>query len=54
MKIKVSFEYPPIPSRNFDWLAYDDDSYDGPGSPLGHGPTREEAIADLLEKLEDQ
>jgi hypothetical protein len=53
MKIKVSYEYPPIPDRNHDWCAYDDDTYDGPGSALGWGPTRETAIADLLSQLED-
>lgn len=33
------------------WLAYDADSYDGPGSALGAGRTRQEAIDDLVEKL---
>jgi hypothetical protein len=35
------------------WTAIDDNTYDGPGSALGHGATREEAVADLLWKLED-
>jgi hypothetical protein len=51
MNIKTSFDYPPIPIRNFDWSAWDDDAYDGPGSPLGRGPTEDAAIADLLEQL---
>lgn len=33
------------------WLAYDDDSYDGPGSALGHGQSEQEAIEDLMEQL---
>jgi hypothetical protein len=53
VKIKVSFEYPPIPDRSHDWCAYDDDTYDGPGSVLGRGPTREAAIADLLSQFAD-
>jgi hypothetical protein len=53
MKIKTSYVFPPIPIRNFDWCAYDDNTYDGPGSVIGWGPTRESAIADLLEQLED-
>jgi hypothetical protein len=28
----------------------DDNTYDGPGSKVGWGPTREAAIKDLLEK----
>lgn len=34
------------------WVAYDDDTYDGPGSTIGWGETREEAIALLMEQLE--
>lgn len=33
------------------WQAYDDDTFDGPGSLVGWGPTREAAIADLQEKM---
>jgi hypothetical protein len=53
MTIKTSYVFPPIPDRSRDWCAYDDDTYDGPGSVLGWGPTKEAAIADLLERLED-
>jgi hypothetical protein len=35
------------------YSAIDDDTYDGPGSPIGTGPTEAAAIADLLEQLED-
>ena len=56
MKIKTTYIFPPIPVRQFDWCAVDDDTYDGAeGSncPIGFGRTQEEAIADLLEKMEE-
>lgn len=40
---------PPIPLRDFDWAATQDD-YE-PGCPIGYGRTREEAVADLEEQL---
>ena len=52
MNIRTKFVYPPIPDRRFDWSAVDDDTYDGPGSPIGTGPTEEAAIADLMEQIE--
>jgi hypothetical protein len=52
VKIITSYDFPPISDRRFDWSAYQDGWE--PGLPLGHGPTREAAIADLLEQLEDQ
>lgn len=36
------------------WIAVDDDSYDGPGSPYGYGATEQEAIDNLKEKLEER
>jgi hypothetical protein len=58
MKIRTTHVYPPIPMRNFDWLAVDDETYDGaPDSrsrnQIGYGRTEAEAVADLKEKLED-
>lgn len=50
MKIRTEYAFPPIPIRSHDWLAIDDDTYDGPGSKIGHGPTEQAAIDDLLEK----
>jgi hypothetical protein len=50
MKIRTSFEHPPIPIRDFDWSAVTDD-YE-PGHPIGRGATEAEAIADLKEQLE--
>jgi hypothetical protein len=51
MNVRTEFVYPPIPDRRFDWSAVDDDTYDGPGSPIGTGPTEEAAIADLMEQM---
>jgi len=51
VKIITEREYPPIPSRAFDWSAVTDD-YE-PGDPIGYGATEGEAIADLKQKLED-
>jgi hypothetical protein len=52
-KISAEFVYPPIPLRQFDWSAVDDNTYDGaPDSgnrhQIGYGRTEDEAIVDLL------
>lgn len=60
IKVRTTHEYPPIPVRDMDWSAVDDDTYDvdcdqdGYFStcPIGRGATEEAAIADLLEQLE--
>jgi hypothetical protein len=52
MKIKTEYFAKPIPSRKFDWSAIDDDTYDGPGSPVGYGSTEQEAIIDLIDKVQ--
>lgn len=46
--IVISFTYPPIPIRNFDWTA----TRKGwePGEPYGQGRTPIVALADLLER----
>ena len=54
MKIRTEYVYPPIPLRQFDWAAYDDDTYCGCGechSLVGYGPTEQAAIDDLNEQL---
>jgi len=51
--IFVKYDPPPIPDRRNDWSAVTKD-YDGPGSPIGWGRTRIEAITDLVEQIEDQ
>jgi len=63
MKIKTSFDYPPIPFRGCDWSAIDADTYDmmdidedgtvTSSYPVGRGATEAEAIADLLTQMED-
>lgn len=49
-RIVTSCEYPPIPTRAFDWLATLGD-YE-PGAPLGRGATEDLAIADLLGQVD--
>jgi hypothetical protein len=53
MKIRTDFVYPPIPIRDFDWSAVDDDTYDGPGCPVGYGRTEQAAIDDLMAQIDD-
>jgi hypothetical protein len=53
MKIRTEFVYPPIPIRDFDWIAVDDDTYDGHGGPIGYGRTEADAVADLMEQIEE-
>lgn len=58
MKIRTSFDYPPIPLRDFDWSAWDEDTYDGAEDSstrhqIGYGRTEAEAIVALKEMLED-
>lgn len=57
VKVHTNFDYPPIPVRTMDWSAVSD-NYDGAEdssnrSQIGRGATEQEAIADLLEQLED-
>jgi hypothetical protein len=60
IKVRTHFEYPPISDRSFDWIAVTDDydcdcDQDGYFStcPIGRGATEQEAIADLLEQIEE-
>lgn len=52
MKIKTTYDPPPIPIRSFDWSAIDDDTYDGEGSKIGYGPCEQAAIDDFLEQID--
>lgn len=52
-RIVTCFVYPPIPTNRYDWQAVDDDTYE-PGCPIGYGATEAEAVANLLELLEDE
>jgi hypothetical protein len=60
MKIVTSYDYPPIPTRDFDWSAIDEDTYDGTedSGPIahmcGHGATEEAAIQDLKNQFADR
>lgn len=54
MRIVTSNVFPPIPVRTMDWSAVDDDTYDGEGCAIGWGETEQQAIADLLEQLNDE
>ena len=54
LRIATDHVFPPIPIRQFDWCAYDDNSYDGPGSVLGHGRTEQEAIENLTQELAER
>ena len=51
--IITSHVYPPIPCRNFDWSAHVDE-LGADCSPCGHGATEADAIANLIEQLEDE
>lgn len=54
MKLKTDFWLKPIPDRQFDWSCVDDDTYDGPGCPIGYGPTEQAARDDLLEQIAEK
>ena len=45
-KILTSYDYPPIPIRDYDWSAFRED-YDE-GDLIGYGETEQSAINDLL------
>jgi hypothetical protein len=56
MKIVTNFWMKPIPLRQFDWSAVDDDTYEGgedSNCPIGYGATEQEAIQDLKEQIEE-
>jgi hypothetical protein len=49
--MKIRTEYKP----SAEWMAVDDDSYDGAGpNILGWGATEQDAIDDLLEQIEER
>lgn len=54
--IAIEHVYPPIPTREFDWCAYDDNraDVDMPGDAYAYGPTREIAVERLLEQQEEE
>lgn len=55
IRVATCHEYPPIPIRDMDWSAVDDQTYDGsPSDPVGTGATEQEAIDDLMEKINER
>jgi hypothetical protein len=62
VRIRTSFDYPPIPIRSMDWSAVDDDTYDVDRDeagffnkcPIGRGATEQDAIEDLLDQIEER
>lgn len=50
--MRVTYWAKPIPLRQFDWEATEDD-YEG-GDPIGFGATCEEAIADLQQLIAER
>jgi len=50
--IRTSYSPKPIGIRNFDWEAVDYETLDC-DSLVGHGSTEAEAIADLVEQMEE-
>jgi hypothetical protein len=52
VKLKTSYDYPPIPIRTMDWAAFEAESC-GCGechNIVGHGRTKGEAVADFWEQ----
>lgn len=47
MKIITDYQFPPIPIRNFDWVAYYEDADEETG-PQGWGSTEQQAINNLI------
>ena len=58
LNIRTCFDYPPIPVRDYDWVAYFDDTYEPPdvdgvgGDIIGTGRTEADAIEDLINLVE--
>lgn len=53
MKIETEYWRRPVPTAKFDWQAIDADTYES-GAPQGFGATEQEAIADLMEQLQER
>lgn len=50
--IVVSAIFPPVPSTRFDWCAYIDGREER--GPYGYGPTRDAAVAELFEFIDEE
>ena len=53
MIIKTAYCPTPLPVRDFDWSAVDDETYEA-GSPIGYGATEEAAIRALITESEER
>lgn len=53
IKVRTEHVYPPIPIRDYDWCAVDDNTYDGDGCPIGWGRTEQAAVNDLIDQLSE-
>ena len=53
INIQAYYDPKPIPIRRYDWEAVDYDALDY-DSVTGFGATKKEAIADLMERLEEE
>jgi len=57
LRIRTDYWLKPGHIRDFDWSAVDDATYDGAEDshcPIGYGRTEAEAIADLMQQIEDR
>ena len=50
-KILTNPVFPPIPTNQFDWAAVEE-GYE-PGDRVGYGKTKDDAIKDLMEQMEE-
>lgn len=54
-RVNVQAEFPPIPTREYDYSAIDRNTYGGEKSdPIGRGKTPAEAESDLLAQIQEK
>lgn len=52
--IRTAYDPPPIGARDCDWMAWDDrHNPDDADYRVGYGATEAEAVADLMQQMED-
>jgi hypothetical protein len=59
MKILTTYDPKPIPDRQFDWSAIDEETYDGAEDSktrfeIGYGKTERSAVEDLLDRIDER
>lgn len=52
-RIVTTHIFPPIPDRNFDWMAYLENDAEKPWMH-GYGPTEQDAIEDLKRLIQER